>query len=43
MLRGVVEDPDLEIFKGRLDGALINLAELKMSLHIARRWELDDF
>lgn len=43
MLREVVEDPALEIFKARWDGALTNLTELKMSLHIARRWELDGF
>lgn len=30
-----MEDPALEIFKARLDDALINLAELKMSLRIA--------
>jgi len=28
----VVEAPSLEIFKARLDGALSNLSELKMSL-----------
>jgi len=32
LLREVVEAPSLETFKARLDGALCNLVELKMSL-----------
>jgi len=35
--REVVEDPSLEIFKVRLDGALSNLLQLKMSLLTAVR------
>jgi len=33
--RGVVDAPSLETLKVRLDGALSNLTELKMSLVIA--------
>jgi len=36
--REVVDAPSLEIFKARLDGALSNLIELKMSLLIAGGW-----
>ena len=32
LLREVVDAPSLETFKARLDGALTNLVELKMSL-----------
>jgi len=41
--REVVDPPSLETFKVRLDGALSNLIELKMSLFIAGGWVgLDD-
>jgi len=40
--REVVEAASLEIFKARLDGALSNLAELKMSLLAAGGVGLDD-
>jgi len=33
--REVVDDPSLEMFNVRMDGALSNLLELKMSLLIA--------
>jgi len=38
-----VEAPSLEVFKGRLDGALNNLIKLKVSLHIARGLEQHPF
>jgi len=38
LLREVVEAPSLETFKARLDGALSNLTELKMSLLTAGGW-----
>jgi len=38
----VVEAPSLETFKVRLDGALSNLKQLKMSLLIAGGVGLDD-
>jgi len=34
--REIVEAPSLEAFKARLDGALSNLTELKMSLPMAK-------
>ena len=36
--REVVDAPSLETFKVRLDGALSNLIELKMSLLMAGGW-----
>jgi len=38
MPREVVDAPCLETLEARLDGALSNLTELKMSLLIARSW-----
>ena len=40
--RQLVDAPSLETFKARLDGALNNLIELKMSLLTAGGLELDD-
>jgi len=37
LFRAVVEAPSLEAFKARLDGALSNMVQLKMSLLTARR------
>jgi len=37
--REVVDAPSLKTFKARLDGALSNLIELKMSLLTARAWD----
>ncbi|KAK4831685.1 hypothetical protein QYF61_018682 [Mycteria americana] len=36
--REIVDAPSLEVFKGRLDGALSNLMEWKVSLPIAGGW-----
>jgi len=38
----VVDAPSLETFRARLDGALSNLIELKMSLLVAGGIGLDD-
>ena len=38
----VVDDPSLEAFKARLDGALSNLVKREVSLPIAGELELDD-
>jgi len=40
--RAVVAASSLELFKARLDGALSNLVEWKMSLPMAGGSELDD-
>jgi len=40
--RAAVGVPSLEVFKTRLDGALINLVWWKVSLPMAGRLELDD-
>jgi len=36
--REIVDAPSLETFKARLDGALSNLTQLKISLFIAGGW-----
>jgi len=40
--REVVDAPSPEVFKARLDGALSNLVQWKVSLPMARRLEQDD-
>jgi len=40
--REAVAAPSLEVFKARLDGALSNLVQWKVSLSVAERWELGD-
>ena len=40
--REVVDAPSLEVFKARLDWALSNLIQWKVSLPVARGLELDD-
>jgi len=40
--REVVDDPSLEVFKARLDGALSNLVQWKMFLLMAGGVEPDD-
>ena len=40
--RGAVDAPSLAVFKPRLDGALSNLVQWKVSLPMAGGLELDD-
>jgi len=40
--REAVDAPSLEVFKARLDGALSNLVQWKVSLPMAGGLELDD-
>ena len=42
MPREVVDAPSLEVFKARLDEALSNLVQWKVSLPVAGGLELDD-
>ena len=42
MFRETVDTPFLEVFKGKLDGALGNLVYYKLSLTMARGLELND-